>query len=154
MTKAGRALVAMSDCQNRESLVQALAACGLEPIFCSTPAEVRALLESEAPDVLFCDTAFADGSYEDLPHARGSGKLRIPVIVCSPLYDPAVYLDVMNRGAFDFITFPYRTHEVTWILGTALRRCPEPTSKPQTNWGRATSPQPHSPKLTPPSNPI
>jgi hypothetical protein len=33
MTKAGRALVAVSDCQNRESLVQALADCGLEPIF-------------------------------------------------------------------------------------------------------------------------
>ena len=154
MTKAGRALVAISDCQNRESLVQALAACGLELIFCSTPAEARAILESEELDVLFCDAAFADGSFEDLPHARGSGKLRIPVIVCSPLYDPAVYLDVMNRGAFDFIVYPYRSEDVKWILATAFRRCPEPTSKPQTNWGRATSPQPHSPKLTPPSNPI
>jgi len=154
MTKAGRALVAISDRENRESLVQVLAACGLEPVSCSTPAEARAIMESEALDVLFCDAAFAYGSFEDLPHARGSGKLRIPVVVCSPLYDPAVYLDVMNRGAFDFITFPYRTHEVKWILGTALRRCPEPTSKPQTNRGRATSFQPHSPELTPPSNPI
>jgi len=152
--KAGRALVAISDREDRESLIQVLATCGLEPIFCSTADDVGALLESEALDVLFCDAAFADGSFGDLPHARGSGKLRIPVVVCSLLYDPAVYLDVMNRGAFDFITFPYRTHEVKWILGTALRRCPGPASKPQTNWGRGTSPQPHSPKLTPPSNPI
>ena len=139
MTKAGRALVAISDCQNRESLVQALAACGLEPIFCSTPTEVRALLESEAPDVLFCDTAFADGSLEDLPHARGSGKLRIPVIVCSPLYDPAVYLDVMNRGAFDFIVYPYRSEDVKWILATAFCRSPEPAPKPLANWDRAVA---------------
>jgi DNA-binding NtrC family response regulator len=139
MTKAGRALVAISDRENRESLVRVLAACGLEPIFCSTAAEVRAVLESKAPDVLFCDTAFADGSFDDLPRALGSGRLRIPVIVCSPLYDPAVYLDVMNRGAFDFISYPYRTDDVKWILGTALRRRPEPAQKPMANSGHAIS---------------
>jgi DNA-binding NtrC family response regulator len=139
MIKAGRALVAISDPENRETLVQILAACGLEPIFCSSPAEVRALLESEAPDVLFCDAAFAEGSFDDLPRALGSERLRTPVIVCSPLYDPAVYLDVMNRGAFDFIACPYRTDDVKWILGTAFRRCAEPARKPQANSGRAIS---------------
>ena len=82
------------------------------------------MLESEAPDVLFCDTAFVDGSFDDLPHAWGSGRLRISVIVCSSLYDPAVYLDVMNRGAFDFIVYPYRTDDVNWILATAFRTIP------------------------------
>ena len=139
MTKAGRALVAISDRENRESLVQVLAACGLEPIFCSTAAGIRAVLESEAPDVLFCDTAFFDGSFDDLPRAMGSGRLSTPVIVCSPLYDPAVYLDVMSRGAFDFIAYPYRTHDVKWILGTAFRRCPEPARKLKSNSGLAIS---------------
>jgi hypothetical protein len=37
--KPGRALVAISDRENRESLVQVLAACGLELIFCSTSAK-------------------------------------------------------------------------------------------------------------------
>ena len=139
MTKAGRALVAISDRESRESLVQVLAACGLEPIVCSTPAEVRTVLESEAPDVLFCDPAFAGGSFEDLPRATDSGRLSTPVIVCSPLDDLAVYLDVMNRGAFDFIACPYRTEDVKWILGTAFRRCPEPARKPQANSGSAIS---------------
>jgi hypothetical protein len=34
------------------------------------------------------------------------------MIVCSRLYDPAVYLDVMYRGAFDFIVYPYPADEV------------------------------------------
>ena len=43
-------------------------------------------------------SAFAGGSFDDLPRALHSRRLRIPAIVCSPIYDPAVYLDVMNRG--------------------------------------------------------
>jgi len=139
MAKAGRALVAVSDRENRESLIQVLAACGLEPVFCLTAAEVREVLKSEAPDVLFCDTAFFDGRFDDLPRAMGSGRLSAPVIVCSRLYDSAVYLDVMNRGAFDFIACPYRTDDVKWILGTAFRRSPEPARKPKSNSGLAIS---------------
>ncbi len=59
----------------------------------------------------------------------------------------------MNLGAFDFIAYPYRAEDV-WILGTALRRRPEPARKPKTNSGRGTSAQPYSPNLTPPSYPI
>jgi len=139
MAKAGRALVAVSDRENRESLIQVLAACGLEPVFCSTAAEVREVLKSEAPDVLFCDTAFFDGRFDDLHRAMGSGRLSAPVIVCSRLYDSAVYLDVMNRGAFDFIAYPYRTDDVKWILGTAFRRSPGPARKPKSNSGLAIS---------------
>ena len=108
----------------------------------------------EAPDVLFCDPTFAGGSFDDVPRAVDSGRLSTPVIVCSPLYDPAVYLNVMNRGAFSFIAYPYQTENVKWILGTAFRRCPEPAWKPKTNSVRGTSAQPHSPNVISPSNPI
>jgi DNA-binding NtrC family response regulator len=137
--RAKRALVAIADRENREALIQVLEVCGLEPIFCSTLGEVRALLASEATDVLFCDPAFADGSFDDLPRALGSGRLRTPVVVCSRLYNPAIYLDVMNRGAFDFIVYPYRTDDVQWVLGTAFRRFPEPALKSQANSRRAIS---------------
>jgi len=126
-------LVAISDRENRESLVRVLTACGVEPIFCSTAGEVREAMELDAPDVLFCDPAFADGSFDDLPRAFDSGRLITPVIVCSRLYDPAVYLDVMNRGAFDFIVYPYRSEDVKWILAAAFRRGPEPAQKPKAN---------------------
>ena len=137
--RAGRALVAIADRGNREALIQVLAMCGLEPISCSTLGEVRAILASEADDVVFCDRAFADGCFDDFPRAISSGKLRTPVIVCSRLYDPAVYLDVMNRGAFDFIVYPYRTDEVRWILDTAFRRSSMSATVRKVNPQRAIS---------------
>jgi DNA-binding NtrC family response regulator len=139
MIRTGRALVAIADRENREGLAQVLELCGLEPIFCSTPGEVRAILASEADDVVFCDAAFADGSFDDLPRAISSGQLGPRVIVCARLYDPAVYLDVMYRGAFDFIVYPYRTNEVRWILDTAFRGSSESAPKLKVNRGRATS---------------
>jgi DNA-binding NtrC family response regulator len=141
MDKAGRALVAISDSENREALVQALPACGFEPIFCSSLDEVREILASEAADALFCDTAFTNGSFDDLPRDIRSGELRPPVIVCSPVYDPAVYSDVIYRGASDYIVYPYRNDEVRWILGTALRRSSELAPKPKVNSGHAASSQ-------------
>ena len=137
MMRAGRALVAIADRENREALIQVLDVCGLEPVFCSTIGEVRALLASEATDVLFCDTVFADSIFDDLPRAISSGELRPPVVVCSRLYHPAVYLEVMDRGAFDYIVYPYRTDGVRWILGTALRKSAERPPKPKVNSRRA-----------------
>ena len=131
MMRAGSALVAIADRENREALIQVLDVCGLKQVFCSTIGEVRALLASEATDVLFCATVFADSIFDDLPRAASSGESRARVIVCSRLYDPAVYLDVMNRGAFDFIVYPYRTDDVKWVVGTALRRNSEPALKSQ-----------------------
>jgi len=45
----------------------------------------------------------------------------------------------MNRGAFDFIVYPYRSEDVKWILATAFRRSPEPAPKPLANWNRAVA---------------
>jgi len=139
MMRAGRALVAIADRENREALIQILELCGLERSFCLNISEVMALLESEVTDVLFCDTAFANDIFDDLPRAISSGKLRTPMIVCSQLYDPAVYLDAMNRGAFDFIVYPYRTDDVKWIVGTAFPRDREPALKSQADSRRAFS---------------
>ncbi len=139
MTRAGRALVAIADRENREALIQVLELCGLEPITCSTVGEISAILASEANDLLFCDTAFADSNFEDLPHTMSSGKLSTPVLVCSRFDDADVYLDVMNRGAFDFIVYPYRTDEVKWVVGTARRKYLESALQVPANSRRAVS---------------
>ena len=119
--------------------MQVLEACGLEPTSCSTIDEVRAILTLETDDVVFCDTAFAHDGFEELPRANSSGELIAPVIVCSRLYDPAVYLEVMYRGAFDFIVYPYRTDEVRWVLDTAFRRPSESAPRLKAEPGRVTS---------------
>jgi DNA-binding NtrC family response regulator len=139
MMTSARALVAIADRENREALIQVLEVFGLEPISCSTIDEVRAILASGAEDVVFCDTAFAYDTFDNLPRSISSGELIAPVIVCSRFYDPAVYLEVMYRGAFDFIVFPYRTDEVRWILDTAFRRSSESAPKLKSEPGTAIS---------------
>ena len=131
--------MAIADRESREALIQVLDACGLKQVFCSTVGEIGALLASEATDVLFCDTAFVDRILNDLPRAASSGESRTRVIVCSRFYDPAVYLDVMNRGAFDFIAYPYRTDDVKWVVGTAFRRSSESPPRLKAEPGRVTS---------------
>ena len=141
MGNGARALVAISDRENREALVQALPAFGIEPVVCSSLGEVRAILASEANDVLLCDTAFADASFDDLPRDISSGELTPPVIVCSRFYDPVIYLEVLYRGAFDYIVYPYRTDDVRWILDTALCKSSELARKHKVNSARETSSQ-------------
>jgi DNA-binding NtrC family response regulator len=137
MAKTGRALVAVTDCENRDALVRSLAVCGLEPILSSTLDEVQATLASEAIDLFFCDPAFAEDSFDDLPRDMSSGELRPPVIVCARVYDAGVYLQVIYEGAFDYMIYPYGTDEVRWILDTAFRRFSQPAARPNVNSGRA-----------------
>jgi DNA-binding NtrC family response regulator len=95
MTKAPTALVVLSDSACREAISQSLSACGIQPITCSTLREAQAISNSEPANVVFCEISFADGSFDDLLCALGSGEPGPPVIVCSRLYDPVLYLDLM-----------------------------------------------------------
>jgi len=129
MADVQRALVVLSDPDSREAIPLILATCGIEPVLCSTISEARKSLSSQPADVVFCETSLADGSFEELLHGLRSGEPCPPVIVCSRQYDPALYLDLMDRGAFDFIAYPYRTEDVRWILGTAFLRCSQSAPK-------------------------
>ncbi len=112
----------LSDSHIREAIFQILVTCRIKPVLCSTLSEARASLSSEPAEVVFCETSFADGRFEDLLLAVGSDELGPPVIVCARFYDPALYLDLMDRGAFDFVVCPCRFEEMRWVLDTALRR--------------------------------
>ena len=129
MAKAPKALVVLSDPDSRKAVLQILVTCGIAPVFCSTISEGRKSLSSEPADVVFCETSFADGGFEGLLRALGSAEPCPPEIVCSRLYDPTLYLDLMDRGAFDFIVYPYHTEEVRWILRSALLRYSQPAPK-------------------------
>jgi DNA-binding NtrC family response regulator len=98
MAKSARALAVFSDHDSREAIFQILTACGIESIFCSTIGEARMMLRSEGADIVFCETSFADGSFENVLRARSSGEPIPPVLVCSRLYGPAVYLAGFQRN--------------------------------------------------------
>lgn len=120
MLKRQQVLVAMSDSDGRSALASTLAAKGIEAVLASTVQETRTILNHEPVAVVFCQNKLEDGAFSDL--LGESSKAKIPVVVCSPSYEPGIYMDAMSKGAFDFIAYPYAQREVEWILSCALPR--------------------------------
>ncbi|MGH9403944.1 MAG: hypothetical protein ACRD2P_17830 [Terriglobia bacterium] len=118
MPKRLQVLVAMSDSDGRSALASTLAARGLDAVIASTLRETRTILNHEQVAVVFCQNKLEDGAFNDLLGEDLKGK--IPVVVCSPSYEPGVYMDAMSKGAFDFIAYPYAQREIEWILSCAL----------------------------------
>lgn len=122
MTNHLHALVAVPDSRGRIALTSSLAAKGIDPIFASTVRETRNILRHEDVAVVFCGSWLGDGGFEDVLAENAKLTPSVPVVVCSPSYDSGQYMDVMSRGAFDFIAFPYSGKEIDWILNSALPR--------------------------------
>lgn len=122
MKNRAQALVAVPDMRGRAAVAGALETKGLDPLFASTLGEARTILKHEPIAVVFCQSRLEDGGFEDVLAENAKSTLNIPVVVCSPSDDSAVYMDVMSRGAFDFIAFPYSRHEIDWVLSCALRQ--------------------------------
>ncbi|MGH9398078.1 MAG: response regulator [Terriglobia bacterium] len=121
MTNRLQALVAVPDASVRNALANALETKGVEALFASTLGEARTILKREAVAVVFCQNRLEDGGFEDVLPENARLTPKIPIVVCSPSDDSGVYMDVMSRGAFDFIAFPYSRHEIEWVLSCALR---------------------------------
>lgn len=120
MPNRQQVVVAMSDADGRNALASALEAKGLNAVVASTLRETRNILSHERVAVLFCQNKLEDGAFSDL--LGDSAKAKIPMVVCSPSYEPGIYMDAMSKGAFDFIAAPYAQREVEWILSCALPR--------------------------------
>ncbi|MGH9352242.1 MAG: hypothetical protein ACRD2G_08795 [Terriglobia bacterium] len=118
MPKRQQVLVAMSDSNGRSALASTLAANGLNAVVTSTLEETRTILSREPVAMVFCQNTLEDGAFSDLLILGA----KIPVVVCSPSYEPGIYLDAMSKGAFDFIAYPYAQREIEWILSCALPR--------------------------------
>ncbi|MGH9403661.1 MAG: response regulator [Terriglobia bacterium] len=80
------------------------------------------------PDIIFTDTALPDGTWADLlklTHQRAGSP---EVVVVSRLPEVGLYMDVMERGAFDFITPPFVSSDVAYIIQSA-------TAEASKRWG-------------------
>jgi len=71
---------------------------------------------TEAPDVVFTDTALPDGSWRELLDAARYLRVPAKIIVVSRTEDPWLYLEAMESGAFDFMIPPFTTADVEYIL--------------------------------------
>ena len=80
------------------------------------------------PHLVFTDTQLPDGDWEDVLSFAARANAPVNVIVVSPHVDVALYIQTMERGAFDFIVTPPSTPELLHVVRVAAanvsaRRC-------------------------------
>jgi DNA-binding NtrC family response regulator len=100
---------------------------------CIIPREARTCGEAllslwgkRPPHLVFSDVQLADGNWRDVISLACRSMLAINVIVVSPQLDMNLYIEAMERGAFDFLTPPLEGPDVTHVIRcathNALRR--------------------------------
>ena len=80
----------------------------------------------QPPHLVLADARLPDGSWEDLVLLAAKAPAPVNVIVVSEVVDIALYLESIQRGAFDFIvppmSLPDFTHVVRSAVDNVLRR--------------------------------
>jgi DNA-binding NtrC family response regulator len=96
------------------------------------------LAEHDAPQLVFTYTRFCDGTWADVLNL--ASELRIhdftKIIVVSRVVDYHVYLDSIEKGAFDFIVPPFQPEDLAFIVRSALWSAQEKGSQPKAPDGR------------------
>ena len=83
----------------------------------TTCQEATCLLGSpDAPLLIFTDCQLPDGTWSDVVRLACQAPTPASVIVVSRLVDVSLYLDTLERGAFDFIVPPFEARELAHVL--------------------------------------
>ena len=75
---------------------------------------------ADPPDLILTDTVLPDGSWEDILQIAQKAPVPINVIVVSRLVDIRLYVEALEKGAFDFITPPFEASELSHVLRAAF----------------------------------
>ena len=108
---------------------------------------VLGLWSKDPPHLVFTETQLADGTWADVLSIAQRSPRPVNVIVVSRIVDLSLYIQALERGAFDFIVPPLEIseldHVVRCAVGNALvRRALDPAEKPAHStaapWSSAT----------------
>jgi DNA-binding NtrC family response regulator len=82
-----------------------------------TCTEAKEFIEREAkPDIIFSDTSVPDGTWADVLRMARKEHPSAEVVVVSRLPDTKLYMEVMERGGFDFMAPPFSRTEVAHVV--------------------------------------
>ncbi len=79
-----------------------------------------ALCDTPPPHLVFTDVVLPDGNWMDLLDLTAKSKERVNLIVVSPRADIRLYMDVMNHGAYDFITESFTVPEIVHVVRSGV----------------------------------
>ncbi len=78
------------------------------------------LAEAPAPLVAITDCVLGDGNWLDVLDLAARAREKVNVIVVSPLADVRLYIEVMDHGAFDFMTDSFTVPEIVHVVNSAI----------------------------------
>jgi|SRR5271169_3930130 len=78
------------------------------------------LASSDPPHLVFTDPELVDGSWTDVMDLAARAVLPVGVIVVSPRADVRLYVDIIERRAFDLITHSFSVQELSPIVRSAV----------------------------------
>lgn len=85
-----------------------------------TCAEATQLLTRDrSPHLLFCDTILPDGNWNDVLQLSDRAPVAVNVIVVARSVNIRFYVEVIERGAFDFITPPFVSSDLSHVVRCA-----------------------------------
>jgi len=74
----------------------------------------------QPPHLVLVDPRLPDGSWEDIILSASAAPSHANVIVVSDVVDIALYLESVQRGAFDFIVPPMSMPDFTHVVRSAV----------------------------------
>jgi DNA-binding NtrC family response regulator len=77
------------------------------------------LWSEDPPHLVFTDTQLSDGTWAEMISVARKCRLPVNVVVVSRLVDVNLYVQTMERGAFDFIAAPFEAAEIAHIVRSA-----------------------------------
>ncbi len=116
-----RCLIVSSQEQSFLALESVLAALPVTTQRARNCAEAGKLLSGPSPaQLVITDALLADGNWLAVLAFAENAKEKVNVVVVSPRADVELYVDAMNRGAFDYITETFSIPELIHVVRTAI----------------------------------
>ena len=106
--------------EDRLSLEPILSQCEWEVIWTRTCAEAVAAVRRTAAPIIVCDEKLADGEWKGLWNELVKDPCPPEVIVASRLADERLWVEVLNLGAYNLLSKPFRPEEVVRTIHGAL----------------------------------
>jgi len=81
--------------------------------------DAKARLHATKSRVLLTDVSFQRGGWEDALRMAARRPVRTALVLVSRLADERLWIDALERGAYDLILQPFHADELRRILGNA-----------------------------------
>ena len=87
-----------------------------------TMKEGLAILARQSQVVVICDTVLPDGGWRELLRHTLRNPVPPPVIVAADQADEALWMEVLNCGAYNLLSRPFQDQEVFEVVSRAWMR--------------------------------